>query len=173
MHDPKHDPKIIIGIDPGTTVTGYGIIKVIGNAYHAIDYGCIRPPAKYKLSERYLIIFESLEALLVEHNPHVLVVESQYVKKNVQSAIKLGMARGIAVLAAKRRGMPVFEYAPTKAKLAVVGSGKASKQQVQWMVQRLLNLALPPYPEDASDALSLALCHAQTNHLNLLQQTEI
>ncbi|MFQ5729076.1 MAG: crossover junction endodeoxyribonuclease RuvC [Waddliaceae bacterium] len=153
---------LIIGIDPGTIVCGYGIIRVEGSAYHAIDYGCIRPPQDYKLSERYLVIFNSLDDLLEKHRPEALVVETQYVKNNVQSAIKLGMARGTVIVAAARRGVPIYEYTPTKAKLAVVGTGKASKKQVQGMVQRLLHLPTIPEPEDAADALSLAICHAQS-----------
>lgn len=153
----KHHP-IIIGIDPGTIVTGYGIIKKEGNQCVTLDYGCIRPPIQNKLSDRYLIIFNSIEELLIKYQPSILVVESQYVKKNVQSALKLGMARGIIILAAKKRGIPVFEYFPTEAKRAVVGNGKASKRQVQKMIQLLLKLPSDP-PEDAADALSLALCH--------------
>lgn len=169
----RKSSEIIIGIDPGTTVTGYGIIEVNNGFYRAVDYGCIKPPAKQKLSDRYLIIFESVCELLEMHEPDVLVVETQYVRNNVQSAIKLGMARGIVILAAKRKGLPVFEYAPLKAKQAVVGSGKASKQQVQWMIQRMLNLAEPPHPEDASDALSLAFCHAQSSRIPGNQKEEI
>lgn len=162
----KKDSPIIIGIDPGTTVTGYGIILVSNSSYKALDYGCIRPPANLKLSDRYLIIFESIEQLLEKYCPDVLVVETQYMrgneqKRNVNSTLKLGMACGISILAAKRKGIPVFQYAPSKAKRAVVGNGSASKAQVQSMVQKLLNLAEPPHPEDASDALSLAICHAQ------------
>lgn len=154
-----HD--IIIGIDPGTTITGYGIIQLIGSSYKALDFGCIRPPAGLKLSDRYLIIFEGIEELLKRYSPHALAIETQFVQHNVQSAIKLGMARGIAIIAAKRQGIPVFEYTPMRAKRAVVGNGRASKKQVQGMVQRLLRLTNPPTPEDASDALSLAICHAQ------------
>lgn len=153
---------IIIGIDPGTQVTGYGIIAMENGVLRVMDYGCIRPPASLKLSDRYLVIFEAVEALLEKFRPQALVVETQYVSKNVQSAIKLGMARGVIVVAAKRKNISVFEYAPTKAKLAVVGNGKASKQQVQGMVKLLLNLAEVPTPEDAADALALALCHAQS-----------
>lgn len=164
---------IIIGIDPGTIITGYGIIAVDDGVCRAIDYGCIRPPSGHKLSDRYLVIFEAVEALLERHRPQALVVETQYVSKNVQSAIKLGMARGIIVLAAKRKGVPVFEYAPTKAKSAVVGTGKASKHQVQGMVKLLLNLAEVPTPEDAADALALALCHAQSLRFRELCAAEI
>ena len=164
---------IIIGIDPGTRITGYGIIKVEGNAYSVIDFGCIRPPANYKLTDRYLIIFNALEEIIDKHSPDAFVVETQYMQKNVQSAIKLGMARGIAIVAAKKRGVPVFEYAPTKAKLAVVGHGSASKTQVQKMVQLLLRLAELPTPEDAADALALAICHAHSLQFNHLCEAEI
>ncbi len=152
---------IIMGVDPGTRTSGYGLISLQEREYVPIDYGCIRPPVHFKLSERYLVIFDSIEALIEQYNPTALVVETQFVHRNVQSAIKLGMARGIIMIAAKRRGLPVFEYAPTEAKRAVVGNGKASKFQVQGMVQRLLKLAALPQPEDAADALALAICHAQ------------
>jgi len=158
--------ELILGIDPGTIVSGYGLIKVVGRNYEAVDYGCIRPPANNKISDRYLIIFNGVEELLERYRPDVVVVETQYVHKNVQSAIKLGMARGVAMIAAKRRGIPVFEYGPTKAKRAVVGNGAASKSQVQGMVTMLLGLKELATPHDAADALALAICHAQTpSHL--------
>lgn len=164
---------IILGIDPGTTITGYGIIKIEGNAYHAVDYGCVRPPPSLKLTDRYLILFNSLEELIEKHRPQALAVETQYVHKNVQSAIKLGMARGIAVIAAKRKGVAIFEYAPSEAKNAVVGNGRASKAQVQGMTKLLLNLAEIPTPEDAADALALAICHAQSLRFRELCTLEI
>lgn len=153
---------IIIGIDPGTKITGYGIIQLKGGGYEALDYGCIKPPVNLKLTDRYLIIFNGIEELIDQYQPDALVIETQYVKKNIQSAIKLGMARGIVIVAAKRKGVNVYEYSPAKAKLAVVGHGNASKHQVQNMVRVLLNLSSLPSPEDASDALSLAICHAQS-----------
>lgn len=165
---------IIIGIDPGTLITGYGIIDVSGDgSYKAMDYGCIKPPPSMKITDRYLIIYNSLEELLKTHQPDVLVVETQYMQKNAQSAIKLGMARGMAILAAKKRGIPVFEYAPSRAKRAVVGRGQASKYQVQSMVKALLNLPHLPEPEDAADALALALCHAQAQRFNHIVGIEI
>jgi crossover junction endodeoxyribonuclease RuvC len=164
---------IIIGIDPGTRITGYGIIEVHGTTYRTVDCGCVRPPPTLKLSERYLILFNAIEELLIKYCPHALAVETQYVEKNVQSAIKLGMARGAAIIAAKRQGLPVFEYAPTKAKLAVAGSGKASKEQVQGMVKLLLSLKEVPTPEDAADALALAICHAQSYNNAILCNCEI
>jgi len=164
---------IIIGIDPGTRITGYGIIKVEGNTHKIVDYGCIKPPTDLKITDRYLVIFNGVEELVKKYRPNALIVETQYMQKNVQSAIKLGMARGAVVIAARKEDVPVFEYAPTKAKLAVVGNGRASKAQVQGMVQRLLNLAEPPEPEDAADALALAICHAQSMQFNQLIGVEI
>lgn len=164
---------IIIGIDPGTKVTGYGIIKVVGNIYQVIDYGCIRPPASYKLTDRYLIIYNALEEIIEKYSPDAFVVETQFVQKNIQSAIKLGMARGIAIVAAKKKGIAVFEYAPSKAKQAVVGNGRASKSQVQKMVQVLLKLAEIPTPDDAADALALAICHAHVAQYHRLCDAEI
>ena len=149
--------EIILGIDPGTRITGFGIISTEGTPV-AIDYGCIRPPPDLPLAERYKIIFESLETLIEKHAPTLIAVESQFVLKNAQSAIKLGMAKGMVLLAAARRNIPVHEFAPKKAKLAVVGSGSASKNQVQRMIQSLLRLPVLPEPEDAADALALAIC---------------
>lgn len=151
---------IIFGVDPGTRVTGYGVIKVDGNRYELLDYGCIRPPANEKLSDRYLIIHDGIAELLERFCPDAVAVEAQYVHKNVQSAIKLGMARGVILIAAKKKKIPIHEYYPTQAKLAVVGNGRASKHQVQRMIQSLLSLSTLPEPEDASDALAIAICHA-------------
>jgi crossover junction endodeoxyribonuclease RuvC len=153
---------IILGVDPGTLITGYGIIQKTGSRLLALDYGCIRPPSSLPLYERYRIIFESLEVLIERHSPNVLAIESQFILKNAQSAIKLGMAKGMAILAAARKSIPVHEYSPRKAKLAVTGTGTASKWQVQHMIQARLQLPAPPQPEDAADALALALCHAQS-----------
>lgn len=156
------ESSIILGVDPGTRISGYGVISMKNHSYLPIDYGCIRPPAAYKLSERYLVLFDSICELIEKHRPAVLVVETQFVHKNVQSAIKLGMARGAVIIAAKKKGLSIFEYSPCVAKRAVAGNGRASKFQVQGMVQRLLKLAAPPEPEDAADALALAICHAHT-----------
>lgn len=152
----------ILGIDPGTLVTGYGIIEIDERRnFKALDYGCVRPPASLPLTVRYKIIFQAIEELLDRFIPEALAVETQYIHKNPQSGLKLGMARGVAVLAAALREIPIFEYAPSRAKRAVVGKGNASKIQVQAMIQRLLNLPDQAIPEDASDALSLAICHGQ------------
>lgn len=160
LQQPKS--RKILGIDPGTLLTGYGIIRIDEKRqFSVIDYGCIRPPASQPLSSRYRIIFRAIEKLLDQHAPEAVAVETQYIHKNPQSGIKLGMARGVAVLAAALREIPIFEYAPSRAKRAVVGHGNASKIQVQAMVQILLSLSELPQPEDAADALALAICHGQ------------
>ncbi len=143
-------------------MTGYGLIAVDDKKrFSAIDYGCIRPPPSKPLTVRYRIIFNAIETLLDTYQPEAVAVETQYIHKNPQSGIKLGMARGVAVLAAALREIPIFEYAPSRAKQAVVGTGRASKVQVQAMVMRLLCLSALPEPEDAADALALAICHGQ------------
>jgi len=156
---------IILGVDPGTVITGYGIIKKKENNLTALDYGCIRPPIKKELRNRYWIIFQGLEHLIEKYKPDAICVETQFVKKNVQVAMKLGMARAIVLLLSAKYGIDLFEYAPKKAKLAVVGHGSASKIQVQNMTKVILGLKKIPTPEDAADALSLAICHANRENL--------
>jgi len=154
--------KIILGIDPGTRCTGYGIISAQANSIKPLDFGAIRPPPKASSGKRYLVIFNAIETLMDTYKPEMVAVESQFVHKNVASAMKLGMARAMVILAAERREIPLFEYTPKKAKLAVTGSGASTKEQVQKMIQLLLALPELPQPEDAADALALALCHAHT-----------
>jgi crossover junction endodeoxyribonuclease RuvC len=164
---------VVLGIDPGTCVTGYGVVTISADgSLVALDYGCIRPPEKLKLSERYCIIFNAIEALVERYAPRVLAVETQFMSKTASagSIMKLGMARGMALVAAARRQVAVFEYAPSQIKKAVVGRGAASKVQVQAMVQVLLGLAAVPQPDDAADALAAALCHLQSEKFKLIQR---
>lgn len=162
---------IILGIDPGTVVTGFGVIKLQASKLSLIDCGCIRPPAKFKLSDRYLIIFDAVLQLLETYNPADIAVETQYIKNNPQSAIKLGMARGVVIVAAKKKSKKVFEYSPSKAKLALTGSGRASKFQMQGMVKSLFGLQ--HVPEDAADAIALGVCHSHALQTKRLFGAEI
>ena len=164
------EERIIIGIDPGTRVTGYGVIAISKKRMRAIDYGCIRPPPNALLSERYLIIFESLQELLLLHNPIEMAIETQFVYKNPQSALKLGIAQGVAIIAAKKNNIRVFGYAPKAVKSGMVGTGKASKEQLKGACARFLNLVELPKPQDAADALAIAICHANGQRNNLLSQ---
>ena len=151
---------IILGIDPGTLITGFGIIQVTHSGYRPLDFGCIKPPAKMSLAERYKVIYESIVYIIKQHAPSGIAIETQYVDKNVQSAIKLGMARAMALLAAAQHALAIFEYTPSRAKRALVGRGQASKAEVQKMIELLLGLS--QVPSDAADALMLALCHLHT-----------
>ncbi|MFZ0566247.1 MAG: crossover junction endodeoxyribonuclease RuvC [Chlamydiales bacterium] len=158
----KENAKIILGIDPGTSATGFGIVHIDRTRrMKPVDYGVIRPPLSKPITYRYRIIFEGITALVKKWDFEAVAVETQYVKKNPQSAIKLGMARAAAILPALLLDIPVFEYPPARAKRAVVG-GNASKEQVQKMVQTLLGLNKLPSPHDAADALALAICHAHS-----------
>lgn len=163
MNTPAFTEKksaIILGIDPGTRITGYGIVRASPAAQETLDFGCIRTLATASMAERYLTLFQGIEHLIERYKPEALAVETQFVYKNPKGAMTLGMARGMAILAAARAQIPVYEYAPKEAKLAVVGNGAASKSQVQKMIQLILKLPSLPEPEDAADALALALCHA-------------
>jgi crossover junction endodeoxyribonuclease RuvC len=167
--------KVIIGIDPGTHVTGYAVVATVGDGRRqlVIDYGCIRPPSKALLSDRYLIIFESLEELLLKHSPDAMAIETPFIhKKNIRSGIMVGIAQGTAIIAAKKRKLPVFGYSPRAVKRSVVGTGKADKYQVQGAVARYLGLKEPPRPQDAADALAIVLCHIHVQSSALSQATQ-
>ncbi len=156
--------ELILGIDPGSVVTGYGLIRKRGSRLSACLFGCIRPKAK-ELPARFRTIFEEVLLLIDTHKPGALAVETQFVDKNAGSALKLGMVRGVVLLAAALREIPIFEYAPSRAKQAITGSGRASKAQIRSMVQMLLDLKKERLAEDASDALAIAICHAHSNRI--------
>jgi len=155
----------VIGVDPGTRITGYGIVRKANNQLFLIEYGVIKPRASQPLSKRYSIIFDGLHNIIREFSPDVVAVESSFYLKNMSSAMKLSQVRGVVLLAASKSGLDIYEYAPRRVKQAVSGRGGATKQQVQKMVQSLLSLDVPPEPLDASDALAIAICHLQSiNH---------
>lgn len=148
--------QVILGVDPGSVVTGYGVITL---GMTPIDYGCIRPPRGERLSIRRRIIFDAIEHLIQSHRPVAMAVESQYVRDNPRTAITLGMVTGIVILAASRHDIPIYEYPPSRPKKAVGAGGQATKEQVAEMVRRLLHLKERPSPPDAADALAIAICH--------------
>lgn len=150
---------IILGIDPGIAIVGYGIIEVRGNNYKAIDYGCITTDSKLLFPDRLKLVYDELTNIINKFKPDDYAVEELFFNKNVKTAIKVGQARGVEILAAVNLGLPVFEYTPLQIKQAVVGYGRAEKHQVQEMVKLLLNLQEIPKPDDAADALAIALCH--------------
>lgn len=151
----------ILGIDPGSRVTGYGVIECRGREAVYVDSGCIRIPA-CEFAVRLRIIFQSVGELVAQHRPRQLAIEQVFVQKNPSTALKLGHARGAAICAAVQHELPVSEYSPREIKLAVVGRGGADKAQVQHMMRMLLQLDREP-PADAADALAVALCHFNTH----------
>jgi crossover junction endodeoxyribonuclease RuvC len=149
----------IFGIDPGSERTGYGCVESDGSRHRIVTCGAITAPALAPFPDRLLRIHERLAALLHDCRPDAVAIESLFHAVNVRSALKLGHARGVAMLAAVEAGVPVFEYTPAEIKRAVVGYGRAEKPQVQHMVKLLLGLAAVPAPHDAADALAVAICH--------------
>ncbi len=148
----------ILGIDPGTQVCGYGIIEDERNEARLVHYGVVRSRER-PVAERLLAMHEGLLGVIDEFAPDVAAVETAFFGKNVRSALRMGEGRGVALLAAVSRGLEVVEYSPAEVKRAVVGSGRADKSQVQQMVRVLLRLDRLPEPEDAADALAIAICH--------------
>lgn len=154
----------ILGIDPGSRLTGFGLIDIQRGGARYVESGVIRVPPG-ALDARLGTIFNGISELLAEFRPDAVAIESVFVQRNVASALKLGQARGAAIVAAAVAGVPVSEYSPAEIKQRVVGNGRAGKEQVQYMVGRLLSLAVPPRA-DAADALAGALCHAHSVQLS-------
>jgi crossover junction endodeoxyribonuclease RuvC len=149
----------IFGIDPGSDRTGFGCIESAGSRHRLVVCGSLSGPARATFPEKLKAIHAGLYELLLRHQPDCVAVEDIFYARNVRSALKLGHARGVALLAASEASLPIAEYAPAEIKRAVVGYGRAEKRQVQQMVQLLLGLDAVPAPHDAADALAVAICH--------------
>ena len=149
----------IFGIDPGSIRTGYGCVETDGRRHHLVAFGAIASPATDSFPDRLARIHLELSQLLAAHRPDTVAIENVFHGKNARSALKLGHARGVAILAAVQAGCHVVEYTPAEVKRAVVGHGRADKHQVQHMIKLLLGLAAAPKPHDAADALAIAICH--------------
>lgn len=153
----------VFGIDPGSERTGYGCVDTDGSRHRVIVSGAIATPASATFPEKLLLIHSRLTAVIDSCRPDCAAIESLFFATNVRSALKLGHARGVAMLAAVEAGLPVFEYTPAEIKRAVVGYGRAEKPQVQQMVKLLLGLDAIPSPHDAADALAVAICHVHAH----------
>ena len=151
---------VVMGIDPGVANTGFGVVRVAGGQMSALDGGVIEVLPGEHIESRLAKIHDGLAELMTWHEPAALALEDVYFGKNVRSAISVGQARGVAMLAAARQGIPCFDYTPQAVKMAVCGSGAAAKRQVQHMVGTLLGLTQPPESDHAADALAVAICHA-------------
>ena len=160
---------LVIGIDPGTATTGYGLVRERQDgSLEMVAYGAIITPANTPLPERLLELDHQLRELLALHQPQSGAVEKLFFQRNVRTALSVGQARGVAILAAARAGLPVREYKPSAVKQAITGYGKASKSQMQEMVRMLLNLEHVPRPDDAADAVAVAICHVFNARLDEL-----
>lgn len=160
---------IIIGVDPGTATTGYGLVREDSDgSLTAIAYGAILTAAELPMSQRLQEIYRQLNDILLLHRPDSGAVEKLFFAKNVTTAITVGQARGVALLGLAQAGLAVYEYTPMEVKQAVAGYGGADKKQVQAMVRTLLGLETDPYPDDAADALAVAICHANSARMRLL-----
>ncbi len=161
---------IILGLDPGTATTGYGVIRVLGNRFQMLEYGIISTPAKNPMEKRLEMIYDNLQELLQKWQPDQAAVEELFFNQNITTAITVGQARGVLLLCCAQNNVPLAEYTPLQVKQALVGYGRADKKQIQQMVKMFLNLADIPKPDDAADALAIAICHAhnyQTNQRRL------
>lgn len=153
---------IILGIDPGTAITGYGLIEHIGSKHRLIEYGVIKSKGIEELAVRLNEIYLGISHIIDEYKPDHMAVEELFFNKNTKTALAVGHARGVIILAGHMKGLPIFEYTPLQVKQSVVGYGRAEKQQVQYMVKTILNLGIIPKPDDAADALAIAICHGHS-----------
>lgn len=156
---------LILGLDPGTAITGYGLVREVEGQLIAVDYGVITTSSETEMDKRLLQIYQELSAIISRHKPDAVAVEKLFFSRNVRTAMAVGQARGVVLLTAALAGVPVYEYTPLEIKQAIVGYGGAEKQQVQQMVKLLLNLAEVPQPDDAADAIAVAVCHLHSARL--------
>lgn len=161
---------LVLGIDPGTAICGYGFIQLEGSRIRAIEYGALTTSPEMAMPSRLQVIFRGLDELIKRHRPDIIGVEQLFFNKNVTTAIAVGQARGVVLLAAAENGVEIMECTPLQVKQAVVGYGKATKDQVIYMTQKLLSLAAKPHPDDVADALAVAICTAHTGNLSKLRE---
>ncbi|HNR04127.1 MAG TPA: crossover junction endodeoxyribonuclease RuvC [Bacillota bacterium] len=154
---------LILGVDPGIAILGYGLVKYEANRFTVIDYGAITTDSGINMSARLTIIYDRLVDIIERHNPDAFAIEELFFNKNIKTALTVGHARGVAVLAGSKSGVQVYEYTPLQVKQAVVGYGRADKNQMQQMVKVILNLGEIPKPDDVADALAVAICHGNSS----------
>lgn len=152
----------ILGIDPGYAILGWGIIEKTGNRFRAIDYGAITTDKDMPMPERLEVLYDELREIIREHNPEVASIEKLFFNTNTTTAINVGQARGVAILACIKGDLELAEYTPLQIKQALVGYGRADKKQIQFMVKTMLNLKAVPRPDDTADALAAAICHGHS-----------
>ena len=154
---------IILGIDPGYAIVGIGVIEYVGNKFRPIEYNAITTEAHTPTSLRLKTLYDEINIFIDKYKPDAIAIEELFFNSNAKTAILVAQARGVLIVAATNKGIPIFEYTPLQIKQAVTGYGRADKNQVQQMVKMLLNLNAIPKPDDAADALAVAITHSQTN----------
>ena len=151
---------LILGLDPGTAITGYGLIDAQNGSYKLCDYGTLRTKAALPAADRLVKLYDSLIFLLEQLQPDQVAIEELFFNRNTTTAVPVGQARGVLILACAKAGLPIAEYTPLQVKQALTGYGRAEKSQIQYMVARLLKMESPPKNDDAADALAIAITHA-------------
>ena len=157
---------IILGIDPGYAIVGVGVIEYSGNKFRCIEYNAITTPAGMATPQRLKIIHDELNMYINKYKPSAMAVEELFFNSNQKTAIHVAQARGVIIISAVNKNVPLYEYTPLQIKQAVTGYGRADKKQIQTMVRMLLNLNAIPKPDDAADALAVAICHAHSMNIN-------
>lgn len=153
---------IILGMDPGLAISGYGLIEYVGNKFKMLEYGCVTSEPSMPFPLRLRHIYESYIEMIDKYKPDAIAIEELFYNKNVKTAIAIGEARGVHLLAGQMKDIPLYEYTPLQIKQGIVGYGRAEKKQVQEMVKLILGLDKIPKPDDAADGLAVAICHAHS-----------
>lgn len=154
----------ILGLDPGTAITGFGLINMEKGSYSLLEYGTLRTPAQMAADKRLCLLYDQLNELLERVQPEQVAIEQLFFNRNTTTAVPVGQARGVLVLACAQKGLPISEYTPLEVKQALTGYGRAEKKQIQYMVGQLLKMTAPPKNDDAADALAIAITHAHYYH---------
>lgn len=162
---------IILGIDPGYAIVGVGVVEYVGNKFRTLEYNAITTPAGMPTVERLQRIYQEMNMYIDKYNPDAMAIEELFFNSNQKTAINVAQARGVLLVAAANRNIPINEYTPLQVKQAVTGYGRADKAQIQQMVKMMLGLNAIPKPDDAADALAIAICHAHSNKMNKLLGT--
>ena len=167
----KH--MLVLGIDPGTATTGFGVVEAQGSRLRAIEYGIISTPANMDMPARLCLIHESLNRIIDQYQPQTAAVEQIFYHRNAKTVITVAQSRGVILFTGASRGIKVCEYTPLQVKQSVVGYGQAEKRQVQMMVQKILGLKEIPKPDDAADALAIAICHLHAQRIERIYRSEL
>ena len=153
---------VILGIDPGVAIVGYGVVECVSGNFRCLEYGCITTPAHTLLEDRLSEIYDGMTELIARHRPDCMSIEELFFNNNHKTAVDVAQARGVILLAANKARLPIYEYTPLQVKSAVVGYGRAEKQQVMYMVRQYLHMKETPKPDDAADAIAIAICHGSS-----------